>query len=70
VGSLCWWRFGNVSSQIVVQRPNSELAGSLRSREWCESFFGRKLSASALMTVMPAGVVTLLGALLWLPSPH
>jgi hypothetical protein len=35
-----------------------------------EGFFGRNPSAPAPMTSTPAGVVILLGALLWLPSPH
>jgi hypothetical protein len=45
-------------------------SGRLSSRAWCEATSGRKLSAEAPTTAMPAGVVTLLGASLWVPSPR
>jgi hypothetical protein len=45
-------------------------SGRLSSREWCEDFFGRKLSALAPTATVPAGVVSLLRAALWLSSPR
>jgi hypothetical protein len=45
-------------------------SGRLSSREWCEDFSGRKLSALAPTAAMPAGVVSLLRASLWLSSPR
>jgi hypothetical protein len=53
-------RFGNLTRE---QRA-AEFSGVVRG------FFGRKLSASAPTAAMPAGIVTLLGLLLWLSSLH
>jgi hypothetical protein len=36
---------------------------------WCKGFSGRKLKDTTLAVVMLAGVITLLGAPLWLPFP-
>jgi hypothetical protein len=43
-------------------------SGRLSSGKRCEDFSGRKLSVLASTAVMPAGVVTFLGASMWLSS--
>ena len=59
---------GGSNSRIVVWSSYSRLVGDLSVWMLCEGFFERKLSAPAPMAAMPAGTVTLLGALLCLPS--
>ena len=53
------------------QLPNRVLEAGLRTvggstyQTWCEDFSERKLSAFAPMAAMLAGIITLLGASLW-----
>jgi hypothetical protein len=72
------WTVGDpgVGDASILAAPRSWFGGLTRdsgrmsSRERCEDFFGHKLSALAPMAAMPAGVVSLLMASLWLSSPH
>ena len=59
---------GGSNSQVVVWRSYSRWMGDMSVWMWCEGFSEQKLSAPAPMAAMPVGIVTLLGALLWLPS--
>jgi hypothetical protein len=72
------WTVGDpsVGGASALTAPRSRFEGLTRDsgrpsfRERCEVFSRRKLYASAPMAVMPAGVVTLQGASLWLSSPR
>jgi hypothetical protein len=65
-----------VGDASALAAPRSRFRGLTRRqraaefRERSEDFSGRKLSALAPTAAMPAGVVTLLGASLWLSSPR
>jgi hypothetical protein len=68
--------YPGVGDASTLPAPRSQFGGltqdngRLSSRERSEDFSGRKLSALAPMAAMPAGVVSLLRASLWLSSPR
>ena len=57
-------------SHIVIWRPGLGTVGSSKYQIGDEGFSERKLCAPAPTAAMPAGVITLLGAPLWAPSPR
>jgi hypothetical protein len=63
-----------VGDASALAAPRSQFGGLTRdsgqliSREWCEDFFGQKLIALVPTVAVPAGVVSLLRASLWLSS--
>jgi hypothetical protein len=66
-----------VGSASVLAAPRSRFGDLTRGQRAAKFsgavrgfFFGRKLSASAPAAAMPVGVVTLLGASVWLSSPR
>ena len=67
-GYLVLRRFGFGSSHIVFWRLSSEAVDDSFVPGVCEGSFERKLSTSVPMVAMLVGMVTLLGALLWVSS--
>jgi hypothetical protein len=63
-----WLTFIGCISQCVLKAG----LGDKRRSDWehvCKGFSDRNLRVLTPMAAMPAGVVTLLGVSLWVPSP-
>jgi hypothetical protein len=68
-GSWCWRRFGYGNSQIAVRRPNSEITSDQVLGSGARIFLGESSAPLAPTAMMSVGVVTLMGASLWLSFP-